>query len=95
MESLSKILGNLLKKKRFGTQIQRHRIFENWDSLVGNSLAEHAQPQKIQGHTLILAVDHPAWIQELQFLKEPLIRKIQAAFPDTRIDNLRFVLSKV
>lgn len=95
MESLSKILENLLKRKRFGAQIKRHRMFENWDSVVGDSLAEHAQPQKIQGHTLFLSVDHPAWIQELQFLKEPLIRKIQAAFPDARIDNLRFVLSKV
>ncbi|MDX1386093.1 MAG: DUF721 domain-containing protein [bacterium] len=95
MESLSKILENLLRKKRLGKQIKRHRVFENWESIVGDSLAEHAQPQKIQGRTLILAVDHPAWIQELQFLKEPLIRKIQAAFPDTGIDNLRFVLSKV
>jgi predicted nucleic acid-binding Zn ribbon protein len=95
MESLSKILENLLKKKRFGAQIQRHRVFENWEAVVGDSLAEHAQPQKIQGRTLILSVDHPAWIQELQFLKEPLIRKIQAAYPDTRIDNLRFVLNKV
>jgi predicted nucleic acid-binding Zn ribbon protein len=36
-------------------------VFSRWDELVGAELAAHARPVRIDGRTLVVAVDHPAW----------------------------------
>jgi predicted nucleic acid-binding Zn ribbon protein len=36
-------------------------VFSRWDELVGTELSEHARPVRIDGRTLVVAVDHPAW----------------------------------
>ena len=93
MIPLSEILEKFLQKKKIGQTIKRHEIFEGWTEVVGAKLAEHTVPQKFLGDTLFVAVDHPTWIQELQFVKEALLKKINQAYPKSRIKNLRFVLN--
>jgi len=90
---LGKVLQDMLEETPLGDMMQRHRLFEHWESLVGPALCSRVRPKKIQGKTLILAVDHPAWIQELQFLKAKLLAKIQQRFPESQIENLRLVLA--
>jgi predicted nucleic acid-binding Zn ribbon protein len=36
-------------------------VFSRWDELVGAELSAHARPVRIDGGTLVVAVDHPAW----------------------------------
>jgi predicted nucleic acid-binding Zn ribbon protein len=36
-------------------------VFARWEELVGAELADHARPVRIDGRTLVVAVDHPAW----------------------------------
>lgn len=36
-------------------------VFSRWDELVGAELSAHARPVRIDGRTLVVAVDHPAW----------------------------------
>ena len=89
---LSQVLKNVLDKKKLSGEIKRYELFENWGELVGPKIAERTHPIKVQGNQLILGVDHPAWIQELHFLKAQLLEKIQENYPESRIKNLRFTL---
>lgn len=91
---LGQVLQDMMQQSNLGQQILKHRLFEHWESLVGRELAQRLRPYKIQGKTLILSVDHPAWIQELQFLKEKLLVKIQEQFPESQIHQLRLILAR-
>lgn len=42
------------------------RIREAWTTLAGPQVAAHARPGAIQGHMLVIYVDHPMWLTELQ-----------------------------
>ena len=36
-------------------------VFARWDEVVGGDLGEHVRPLRVDGATLVVAVDHPAW----------------------------------
>jgi predicted nucleic acid-binding Zn ribbon protein len=36
-------------------------VFGQWDSVAGPQVAAHARPLRLDGTTLVVAVDHPAW----------------------------------
>lgn len=43
-----------------------HRLGEQWPDLAGAQVARHARPGAMQGHMLVVYVDHPMWLTELQ-----------------------------
>lgn len=89
---LADTLQALLKKKPYGKLLKQQKLFEDWAELVGDALAEKTTPQKIRQNTLWVGVNHPAWIQELQFLKDPLLTKLKNRYPNSGIQKIRFVL---
>ena len=91
---MKEVLKGALDKLQISPILKRYEVFENWDNLVGPKIAERARPVKIEGKSLILEVDHPAWAQELNFLKPQLLKKISKHYPKSGITNLRFILSK-
>ncbi len=36
-------------------------VFSQWESVAGPELAAHARPLRLDGTTLVVAVDHAAW----------------------------------
>ncbi len=47
---------------------------------------------EVDGKTLVIVVDGPAWITQLRFLKPQLLKKIDARVGKGLITDLRFVL---
>lgn len=89
---LAQVLEKMLEKKGLGGKLAQYALFEEWEKIVGASLAEKTQPLKMQGNQLVIGVEHPAWIQELQFMKPKILEKIRKMFPETTISDLRFTL---
>lgn len=56
-------------------------MLKKWPEIVGPKLAEHTLPVKQSRGTLTVLTDHPAYGQELSFLQQPLIAKIEKFFP--------------
>lgn len=56
-------------------------MLKQWPEIVGPKLAEHTLPVKQSRGTLTVLTDHPAYGQELSFLQQPLIVKIEKFFP--------------
>jgi predicted nucleic acid-binding Zn ribbon protein len=66
-------------------------VFFLWSEIVGAEIARHAQPVSLRSGTLIIAVDHPVWLQELsRFHKTLLLQKIQAAVGKQAVGNIVF-----
>ena len=36
-------------------------LFSRWEEVAGPELAPHVRPVRLDGQTLVVAVDHPAW----------------------------------
>ncbi len=65
------------------------RIFSGWEELVGPAMASHVRPVRVDGPTLVVAVDHPAWVTQVRALAPDILAKVQAATgPDAPISRL-------
>ena len=51
-------------------------VFGRWEEAVGDALAAHVQPVKLDGTTLVVQVDDPAWATQLKFLEASLKQRL-------------------
>ncbi|MFO1463811.1 MAG: DUF721 domain-containing protein [bacterium] len=91
-ESLGDILKGSLEKWDFGPTLLRYEVVEKWPDLVGPQVAAKSRAVGLQGDILLVEVVHPAWVQELNLLKNQLLAKIARLFPRSGVKNIRFSL---
>ncbi len=58
-------------------------VFSNWHELVGDTVAQHASPIKLEAGRLLVEVDEPAWATQMHFLESEIIRKLSASTGNT------------
>ncbi|MGE0000437.1 MAG: DciA family protein [Ilumatobacteraceae bacterium] len=51
-------------------------VFGRWNETVGEAVARHVQPVKLDGGTLVVEVDDPAWATQLKFLEANLRERL-------------------
>ena len=61
--------------KRFGLEGAQGlgRLFSGWSEIVGDAMAEHVQPVRIDRTVLVVTVDHPAWATQVRRLGDTLL----------------------
>lgn len=86
------ILERALKKFDLEIRIKEGKIWEVWDNVVGPTVARNAQPESIRGRVLFVTVTSSAWMQQLQFLKEKIIEKLNQSLGKTLVKSISFRL---
>lgn len=51
-------------------------VFGRWPQIVGPELAEHTEPQTFEDGILTVAVDSPAWAQQVRLLAANLVKRL-------------------
>lgn len=51
-------------------------LHEGWNSVVGDELADHAQPLAIEDGCLRVGVDSPAWASHLRWSEREILARI-------------------
>lgn len=59
-------------------------IWRVWEEAVGPQIARRAQPIRLRGRTLLVAVSSAPWMQELQLLKRTILTELNARLPVRR-----------
>lgn len=72
-----------------GAQVSRYQLQASWGELVGTRLAQHTQPFKMQGRTLVVVTHGPIWSQELMIQQGGILPAIQQRFPKLKVQGLR------
>lgn len=54
-------------------------VFGRWSSIVGEQIAAHVSPLRIEDGRLLVEVDDPAWATQVRFLENDIVRKVQEA----------------
>lgn len=84
------ILPNALKNYRRIPDSDMGKIWEIWNDAVGEMIAENARPSAFKGKLLIVNVNSSAWINNLRFAKDEIIRKVNAGLGKPRVRDIQF-----
>jgi predicted nucleic acid-binding Zn ribbon protein len=69
---LGDVLRAALARLPAGRDLADYDVWTHWEAVVGPAIARHARPERLRRGVLVVAVDGPEWMQELQFLKRDL-----------------------
>jgi hypothetical protein len=69
-------------------------IWRVWGEAVGAPIARRAEPMRLRGRTLIVAVSSAPWMQELNLLKRSIVTALNARLPRPMIDDVFLVLTE-
>ncbi|MCU1399693.1 MAG: hypothetical protein JWM93_1447 [Frankiales bacterium] len=53
-------------------------LFSRWTDAVGQVVADHARPVKLDGERLLVEVDEPGWATQLRFLEADVIERLRS-----------------
>jgi predicted nucleic acid-binding Zn ribbon protein len=59
-----------------GIASQMGGVFGRWAEAVGDAVAAHVTPVKLDGTKLVVEVDDPAWATQLRFLETTLKQRL-------------------
>ena len=92
---IGSVLGEVLKNCRRETDVELMQVWQVWDEMVGNVIAQNARPAAFKGRLLLVHVSSSTWIHQLQFLKKEIIAKLNQALGQTLIEDLRFKIGSL
>lgn len=67
----------LLRSLRGGDRRATVTVFSRWSDLVGDGVASHVRPLKLDRGTLIVEVDDAAWATQMKFLEQDLLARLR------------------
>ena len=94
-EHIGSILTDVLKTYRKDADGELVQVWQVWDEIVGEVIAQNAKPAAFKGKILIVHVSSSTWVHQLQFLKKEMIAKLNSAFGKALIDDLKFKIGKL
>ncbi|MCF7885682.1 MAG: DUF721 domain-containing protein [Candidatus Marinimicrobia bacterium] len=74
--SLGKALEKMLKKFDIKDKYDENITLNNWEGLVGKTIATHTEPRKIKNGRLYIKVDSPSWRNQILFQKDYIKERI-------------------
>jgi predicted nucleic acid-binding Zn ribbon protein len=92
---LGGILQRALKASNIDLDMELSGLWEQWTDLVGAVIAENARPAAIKGKLLLVNVSSAPWMQQLQYLKQELIQKLNRALGRDAVEEIRFKIGPV
>ncbi len=69
-------------------------IWRVWNDAVGAAIARRAEPMRLRGRTLVVAVSSAPWMQELTLLKRNIVTALNERLPRPLVDDLHLVLTE-
>ena len=84
------IVGDVLKRYRRESDVELVQVWQIWDDIVGEVIAQNAKPAAFKGQMLLVHVASSTWIHQLQFLKKEMIEQLNEALGRPLIEDLKF-----
>ncbi|NIR37568.1 MAG: DUF721 domain-containing protein [Actinobacteria bacterium] len=87
-ERLGRVLDRLLGSLRAPTTDVLDTVFSRWAEIVGPDVAAHARPIAVEGSTLTVEADDPAWASELRWLENEVVARLAEVAGTDRISRV-------
>ena len=89
-EHIGDILADVLKTYRRETNADLVQVWQVWDKVVGDVIAQNARPAAFKGKILLVHVSSSTWIHHFQFLKEEMMAKLNNDLGKSVIGDIKF-----
>ena len=76
MKTLGELIPAVLGRLGLAKGVKEHEVLERWAAIVGPKIAAVSSAERIRDGKLWVVVAHPAWRNELGFMKQELVDKI-------------------
>jgi predicted nucleic acid-binding Zn ribbon protein len=93
--SLKGALDKILREYKLSNDLEAYRVFTDWRDLVGDRLAGHAKPVRINDGILYVEVDDPLWLVQIKYMKGSILQKIDSGIKKGALKDLRFFLKSM
>lgn len=86
------LLGSLLRTSFGGTGLGERLkdlvIWQQWEQVVGAAIARRARPLRLSGGVLTVMVGSAPWMQQLNFMKDELVSKLNSCLGEERVREI-------
>jgi predicted nucleic acid-binding Zn ribbon protein len=73
---LSSSLDGVVRSLRGPSRRAVGGLFGGWDEAVGDQVASHVRPVKLDAGVLLVEVDDPAWATQVRFLTPMIVERL-------------------
>ncbi len=87
-QPLKKVIDQLLRAYGYQDQLDELDIIKIYEDLVGNMFAKHTKKIFFKNKTLHIKLDSAALKQELSYVKEGLVQKLNAEMGRKIVENI-------
>ncbi len=94
LTSLKDILSTLMENAQLPFNPKDALIWRVWDEVVGRPIARHAQPTWIKDGRLRVKVTDPIWLQELSFIGDQILGKLNTKLGRKAVHRIDFRLDR-
>jgi predicted nucleic acid-binding Zn ribbon protein len=84
---ISSSLDGVVRSLRGPSRAAVGGLFGRWDEAVGEQVAQHVRPLKLDEGVLVVEVDDPAWATQVKFLT-PMITERLLGVAGVRIERI-------
>lgn len=88
-QPLGRLSQELAKTQGWSGRVAEGTVFAEWESVVGEQIAEHAAPTSLRDGVLHIAAESTAWATQLRMVQSQLLAKIAAAVGDGVVSTLK------
>lgn len=88
-QPLGRVARELTSTNGWSPKVAEGTVFAQWTTVVGDQIAEHAQPTVLRDGVLSVSAESTAWATQLRMVQAQLLAKIAAAVGDGVVTALK------
>jgi len=92
---MDSVLKEVAHDLNFEDKMEQVMLYRLWTAAVGEQIARNASPVLVRGGVLHVNVTSSVWVQELHFLRDMLLGKLNAGLSGQKITDIRFKVGPV
>jgi Protein of unknown function (DUF721). len=90
LQSIGEILFSSFKGKGVAAKIEENYLIKLWPKAVGQQIALQTQPDCLKNRTLFVKTTSSVWVQQLHFMKEEILQKLNELAGKIAVKDIRF-----
>ncbi len=91
MDAMRNLLPRIMKNLGLAKRYEAELIIFNWRQIVGEDVAAHTRPGKINRRVLTVAAKNAVWAHHLSTLKEEIIAKVNTFAGEKAVSDIKFL----
>ena len=95
LQRIDEILSRALKKRHVPFHAEDRHLLDIWEKAVGPQVAAQSRPDNLKRDILIVKVSSSVWMQQLHFLKQEIIGKVNDLIGKSSIRDIRFCIGQL